>query len=193
VKYVLLSHGHGDHDGGAKELQDEIEGVTLVYGAEDWDLIATQENRPGGMPKRQRSGDDGMVISVGDASVEVLTMPGHTAGTLSYLFEVKDNGKPLRVAYNGGTAIRWNADPDYYDGYIAASQKVADAAAEFGATVLLSNHNDFDNAYYKAHLAATRQPGMPNPFEVGEEGVQGYYKMVQACTAAAKLRAIGDQ
>src|SRR5690606_38265750 len=24
VKYILLSHGHGDHDGGAKFLQDEI-------------------------------------------------------------------------------------------------------------------------------------------------------------------------
>ena len=37
VKYVLLSHAHGDHDGGAKLLQDEIPGVRVVYGAEDWD------------------------------------------------------------------------------------------------------------------------------------------------------------
>src|SRR6185436_13308836 len=35
VKYVLLSHAHADHDGGAKLLQDEIPGVHLVYGAED--------------------------------------------------------------------------------------------------------------------------------------------------------------
>ncbi len=193
VKYVLLSHAHGDHDGGAKELQDTIKGVTLIYGAEDWDLVASQENRPGGTPKRQRSGDDGMVISVGDASVKIFTMPGHTEGTLSYLFEVKDNGKPLRVVYNGGTAIRFGGDAEYYDGYIAASKKVGDAAAEFGATVLLSNHNDFDNAYYKAHLAATRAPGAPNPFDVGEEGVAGYYKMVQSCTMAAKLRAASEQ
>ena len=192
VKYVLISHGHGDHDGGAKELQDSIEGVTLVYGAEDWDLVESQQNRPGGTPKRQRSGDDGMVVSVGDASVKILTMPGHTAGTLSYLFEAKDNGKPLRVAYVGGTAIRFNGDLEYFDGYIASSKKVSDAAAEYGATVLLSNHNDFDNAYYKAHLAATRAPGAPNPFDVGEAGVAGYFKMVQACTMAAKLRAASE-
>ena len=50
-------------------------------------------------------GDDGMNVSVGDASVRIVTMPGHTPGTLSYLFEVRDNGRPLRVAYVGGTAI----------------------------------------------------------------------------------------
>ena len=35
IKYVILSHAHADHDGGAKLLQDEIPGVHLVYGAED--------------------------------------------------------------------------------------------------------------------------------------------------------------
>ena len=37
VKYVTCSHAHGDHDGGAKLLQDTIPGVHLVYGAEDWE------------------------------------------------------------------------------------------------------------------------------------------------------------
>src|SRR5947207_3718658 len=36
VKYVILSHAHADHDGGARILQDEIPGVHLIYGAEDW-------------------------------------------------------------------------------------------------------------------------------------------------------------
>lgn len=189
VKYLILSHGHGDHDGGAKFLQDEIEGVRLIYGAADWDLVESQQNLPGGAPKRDRTGDDGMVVSVGDASVRILTMPGHTEGTLSYLFEVKDNGKPLRVAYVGGTAIPFNQSAEYYDRYIASSKKVGDAAKAYGATVLLSNHTEFDNAYWRAHLASTREPGERNPFEVGADGVAGYFNVVQACTSAAKLRA----
>ncbi len=192
IKYVILSHGHGDHDGGAKFLQDEIKGVHLIYGAEDWDLVESQTDRPGGVPKRDKVGDDGMVVSVGDASVRIVTMPSHTAGTLSYLFEVRDNGKPLRVAYVGGTAIPFNGTAEYYDGYIASSKKVGDAAAAYGATVLLSNHTEFDNAYWKAHLAASRHPGEPNPFDVGEGGVAGYFTVVQACVAAAKLRATGQ-
>src|SRR5207302_7667949 len=133
------------------------------------------------------AGVDGLKLSVGDASVQIVTMPGHTPGTLSYLFEVRD-GKPLRVAYVGGTAIPFNGSAAYYDGYIASSKKMAKAAADYGATVLLSNHSEFDDAYFKAHTAAHRKPGEPNPFEVGANGVARYVTVVQACTSAARLR-----
>ena len=36
---TILSHAHGDHDGGAVLLQDSIPGVHLIYGAEDWDAV----------------------------------------------------------------------------------------------------------------------------------------------------------
>ena len=188
VKYAVMSHAHGDHDGGAAYLQDSIPGVRLVYGAADWDAVDQSTNRPGGKPKHDMVGTDGMTLSVGDASMQILTMPGHTPGTLSYLFEIKDNGKPLRVVYVGGTAIPFDGTPAYYDGYLASSKKVANAAATYGATVLLSNHTEFDNAFYKAHTAADRKPGESNPFEVGKDGVARYFTVVQDCVTAAKLR-----
>jgi metallo-beta-lactamase class B len=192
VKYVILSHAHGDHDGGAKLLQDAIPGVHLVYGAEDWEAVDKSTNRQGGKPKHDVTGDDGMTISVGDASVRIVTMPGHTPGTLSYLFEVRDNGRPLRVAYVGGTAIPFNGSAAYYDGYLASAKKMAKAAADYGATVLLSNHTEFDNAYFKAHAAADRKSGEPNPFDVGTDGVAHYFTVVQACTTAVRIRATGQ-
>jgi len=192
VKYVILSHAHGDHDGGAKLLQDEIPGVHLIYGAEDWEAVDKSTNHLGGKPKHDRVGDDGMKVSVGDASVQIVTMPGHTAGTLSYLFEVRDNGKPLRVAYVGGTAIPFNANGAYYNGYIASSNKMAKAAAGFGATALITNHSEFDNAFFKAHSAANRKPGEANPFDVGADGVARYFAVVQNCATAARIRATGQ-
>ena len=191
VKYVLISHGHGDHDGGAKFLQDTMPSARIVYGGPDWDLVEKATNRAGGRPKRDTVGDDGMKLSVGDASVQIVTTPGHTAGTLSFLFEVRDNGKPLRVAYVGGTAIPFNGDAAYYDRYIASSRKMAKAAADFGATVLMSNHTEFDNAYYKAHTAANRKPGAANPFDVGAAAVGRYFTVVQDCATAARVRALG--
>ena len=192
VKYVILSHAHGDHDGGAKILQDSIPDVRVIYGAEDWESVDKSENRAGGKPKHDLVGADGMKVSVGDAAVQIVTMPGHTPGTLSYLFEVRDNGKPLRVAYVGGTAIPFNATAAFYDTYIASSKKMAKAAADYGATVLLSNHTEFDDAYFKAHTAAHRKPGERNPFEVGANGVARYFSVVQACTSATRLRAVGQ-
>jgi metallo-beta-lactamase class B len=191
IKYVILSHAHADHDGGAKMLQDEIPGVHLVYGAEDWDAVDKSTNHQGGKPKRDIVGADGMKISVGDASVQIVTMPGHTPGTLSFLFEVKDNGKPLRFAYVGGTAIPFNGDAAFYDGYLASSKKMAKAAADFGATALMSNHTEFDNGYFRAQAAASRKPGVANPYEVGKDAVARYFTVVQDCVTAAKLRATG--
>ena len=189
VKYVLLSHAHADHDGGAKLLQDELPGAHLIYGLEDWDAIDKAATHAGGKPKRDKVGDDGMVVSVGDASVRIVTMPGHTPGTLSYLFEARDHGKPLRVAYVGGTAIPFNGKAEFYDTYIASSKKMAKAAADYGATALLSNHSEFDDAYFKAHAAADRKGDEANPFEVGADGVGRYFTVVQSCAMAAKLRA----
>jgi metallo-beta-lactamase class B len=189
VKYVILSHAHGDHDGGAKMLQDAIRGVHLIYGAEDWESVDKSTNHMGGKPKHDMVGDDGMTISVGDASVRIVTMPGHTPGTLSSLFEVRDNGKPLRVAYVGGTAIPFNGTAEYYDRYMASSLKMAKAAADFRATALLTNHTEFDNAVFKAHAAADRKAGEASPFDVGADAVARYFTVVQDCAAAAKLRA----
>jgi metallo-beta-lactamase class B len=193
VRYVVISHAHGDHDGGAKFLQDKMPKARLVYGGPDWDAVDKSTNRPGGKPKRDLVGDDGMKLTVGDASVQVVTTPGHTAGTLSFLFEVKDNGKPLRVAYVGGTAIPFDGAAAYYDGYVASVRKMAKSAADFGATVLLSNHTEFDNGYYKAHTAANRKPGEANPFDVGRNAVGRYFDVVEQCTTAAKLRAAASK
>ena len=191
VKYVILSHAHADHDGGAKLLQDEIPGVHLVYGAADWEAVDKSTNHAGGKPKHDMVGTDGMKVSVGDASVQIITMPGHTPGTLSFLFEVRDNGKPLRVAYVGGTAIPFNGKAEYYDGYIASSKKMAQAAAGYGATTLMSNHTEFDNAFFKAHTAANRKAGAANPFDVGTAAVARYFTVVQDCATAARIRATG--
>jgi len=189
VKYVILSHAHADHDGGARLLQDEIPGVHLIYGAADWDAVDKSTNHSGGKPKRDITGTDGMKITVGDASVQIVTMPGHTPGTLSFLFEVRDNGKPMRVAYVGGTAIPFNGDSAFYDGYIASSKKMARAATDFGATALLSNHTEFDNAFFKANTAANRKAGEANPFDVGAAAVARYFTVVEYCATAAKIRA----
>jgi metallo-beta-lactamase class B len=188
VRYVVISHAHADHDGGARFLQDTFRSARLVYGGPDWDTVDKSTNHAGGKPRHDLVGEDSMKLSVGDASIQIVTMPGHTPGTLSFLFQAIDNGKPLRIAYVGGTAIPFNGDAAYYEAYIQSSRKVAQAAADFGATALMSNHTEFDNAYYKAHTAANRKPGDSNPFDVGKAAVARYFTVVQDCAMAAKLR-----
>ena len=43
------------------------------------------------------------------ATVDVIATPGHTPGTLSYFFPVKDGGRTLMAAYAGGTAFNFRS------------------------------------------------------------------------------------
>ena len=109
-----------------------IPGVTIVYGEGDWPSVLARTGPHATRFGPQNDGTDGRVITVGDVSVKIVTMPGHTPGTLSFLFEFKDKGKPIRVAYPGGTAISFtNPDPAFYDQYIASARKFAQAAAAY--------------------------------------------------------------
>jgi metallo-beta-lactamase class B len=121
-------------------------------------------------PKRDIVAADGQKITLGDSSVTLITTPGHTPGTLSMIFQVKDNGRPLTVAYSGGTAFNFVNDVPHFDTYINSQRKMAEAATRAGATVLMSNHSEFDNAVTKIKLMAARKPGEPHPFEIGREG-----------------------
>jgi metallo-beta-lactamase class B len=220
VRYSIYAHAHGDHDGGAHLTEAAIPGATLIYGEGDWPSVLARTVPHATRFGPENDGTDGRVVRVGDVSVEIVTMPGHTPGTLSFLFEFRDGGKPIRVAYPGGTAISFtNPDPAFYDRYIGSAQKFARAAAEYGATALMSNHTEFDNAYFRANTAATlrnlrdddrgrgkkrRGHGhndvdvpdeylndVPNPYEVGQREVVNYMAVVELCAKAAKLRATG--
>ena len=188
VKYVIISHAHGDHVGGAKLMQDRFH-PRLVMGAPDWDAIEKSQNQyPKGKPKRDIVAADGQKITLGDGSVTLITTPGHTPGTLSMIFQVKDNGRPLTVAYSGGTAFNFVNDVPHFDTYINSQRKMAEAAARAGATILMSNHSEFDNAVTKIKLMAARKPGEPHPFEIGREAVARYFRVTDECAQVARLK-----
>jgi metallo-beta-lactamase class B len=188
VKYVIVSHAHGDHVGGAKLMQDRFHS-RIVMAAPDWESIEKSANQyPNGKPKRDVVGTDGQKITLGDASVTLVFTPGHTPGTLSMLFQVKDQGRPLTVAYSGGTAFNFVNDAPHFDIYIDSQRKMAEAAARAGATILMSNHSEFDNAVTKIKLMAARKPGEPHPFEIGREAVSRYFKVTDECAQVAKLK-----
>jgi metallo-beta-lactamase class B len=188
VKYVIISHAHGDHVGGAKMMQDRF-GSRIVMGAPDWDSIEKSINGyPQGKPKRDIIADDGQKITLGDTTVTIVTTPGHTPGTLSLLFTVKDNGKPLNVAYSGGTAFNFPSTVPNFETYIKSQRKMAAAAARTNATILMSNHTEFDNAVPKIKMLAARKPGEPHPFDIGTDAVARYFKVSDECAQAARLK-----
>jgi hypothetical protein len=86
---------------------------------------------------------------------------------------VSDQGRTLMVAYSGGTLTGpFGTNGARWDEYVESQQRIAKAAADAGATVILSNHSEYDNAYTKARLiAAKREVGENHPFIVGADSV----------------------
>ncbi|HLZ29896.1 MAG TPA: MBL fold metallo-hydrolase [Chloroflexota bacterium] len=190
IKYVIVSHAHGDHIGGAEMLQNR--GQRILMDPRDWDLVEQFPNRYLTMaPKRDLEAADGMQLTLGDTTVTIWRTPGHTAGTLSYTFTVFDNGRPVNVAYSGGTGfLAPSATPDlgikHFQTYIDSQKHIAARAAETNATVILSNHSVHDNAVNRIRMLAGRGDG-PHPFEVGADMVQRYFLVMQHCARAAQI------
>ncbi len=195
IKYLLISHAHGDHIGGAEMLQTRYakSGMRVVLSDPDWNLVEKYPNRYKSMaPKRDITATDGMKITLGESTVTLTHTPGHTPGTLSYTFQVFDKGRPVNVAYSGGTAFNFNnrtPDPGIknFQIYIDSQRKFAANAAATGATVLMSNHSEFDIADSKNKMLAARGKG-PHPYEQGADAVQRYFQVMQGCARAAQLR-----
>jgi metallo-beta-lactamase class B len=192
IKYLLVSHAHGDHIGGAEVLQKRY-GTRVVMGGPDWDVVEKYPERYKTMaPRRDLVATDGMKITLGGTTVTIWLTPGHTPGTMSYTFPVLDRGKAVNVAYSGGTAFNFvNNTPDpgirNFQTYIDSQQHMAAKAAATGATVLLSNHSEFDNAYNKNRMLAGRGNG-PHPYETGADWIQRYFKVLQSCARAAQIK-----
>src|SRR5437016_1982682 len=67
IKYVLVSHGHIDHAGGAKLLQDRF-GARVILSAADWDLLdRNKQSWP--KPKRDMVATDGQRLTLGDTTL----------------------------------------------------------------------------------------------------------------------------
>jgi metallo-beta-lactamase class B len=182
IKYVIVSHGHGDHSAGAKYLQDRYN-ARVMLSANDWDLL--DRGRPATpRPRRDMVGTDGQKLTLGDTTLTMYLTPGHTPGTLSYLIPVKDGGVPHLVAEWGGTAFNFPRTPDNFRIYAASAERFGAIAATAGADALISNHSDYDGSKQKIPALKNRKPGDPHPYVVGNDSVKRYMKVAEECAKA---------
>src|ERR1700741_2718127 len=97
VKYVAISHFHGDHTGQLAPFTN----ATLLIGKGDWDGVTAPPPMPGANAAGFKSGISesrkvepltGDKDVFGDGSVVVLRTPGHTPGHSSLLVRLKEKG-----------------------------------------------------------------------------------------------------
>lgn len=182
IRYVIVSHGHNDHFGGAAFLQSTY-GARIVLSEADWEHMRTwpQRGSPAPFPKDDVVVKDGDTLTLGGATVRMVVTPGHTPGTLSPFFTVHDRGQPHVVGYWGGDGAGHLDQPGLRQ-YMASAQRFA--SLEPRADVPLSNHVVADGTVEKLALLKVRGAGDPNPFVTGNAEFRAWAGQLQACAEA---------
>jgi metallo-beta-lactamase class B len=184
IKYVLVSHAHTDHIGGAKYLQDHF-GAHVVMSKQDWDL-ADRSIPERIRPRRDIEAKDGDTLTLGDTAIKMYLTPGHTPGTISSIYKVKDRGATHTVATWGGTTIQ-GGKPETYLAYIASADRYKDIVKRSGADIVLSNHTAYDNTPANIKTLVARSATNPNPYVVGNAAVLRYITAAEECAKAGYL------
>jgi metallo-beta-lactamase class B len=179
VKYVIVTHAHNDHFGGARHFQDKY-GAQVVMSERDWSHLHTwpQIGSPAPYPRKDLAVADGQRLTLGGTTVRFVSTPGHTPGTMSLVFDVKDGAKSHRVGYWGASSVSF-LPPTEIAQYMSSADlfKRIDKSID----VPLSNHPAIDGVLLKAPLLKQRKAGEPHPFVSGNDKFREWAQEIHDC------------
>ena len=192
VKIVLVAHGHADHFGGAGYFQQRF-GSRVYVSPPDWDLMETPARGRGpspaaavAPPKRDASLEEASPITLGDATVRVVAVPGHTPGSMGFIFPVIDRGQKHVAALFGGSWLTPGLLNDAAMGtFINSVARFKEATRTAGVDAWLQNHPLMVPFQEWVGRLSTRGRSDPNPFVVGAASYQAFLDVLDGCSRVA--------
>jgi metallo-beta-lactamase class B len=186
VKLVVVAHGHADHFGGSPYFQTR--GAHVAMSAADWDFIAPKPGAPARAappPSRDIVLVEGQPVGLGDVRILPVLTPGHTPGSMAFIFPVKDNGKTLIAGMFGGTMLTATRPTlEEINQYLTSITHFRDEAVKGGVEVELQNHPLMDDLPgCLAQLSARGVNGV-NPFVVGRQSYPLFLDVMSECMRA---------
>ena len=175
LKAIFLTHGHGDHDGGAKWALDNL-GARSYIGSAD---SAGKAYNPILIDSTNLSM---RTMSIGGKTFWVLPTPGHTPGSTSAVLEVTDHGQTKRVLINGGQSMT-NSIPEVAQ-YLDSIERVYAMASVLRVDGVMTPHIYWDGEGEK--LDQINATGRTNPSQniYGHETVMRMTAVARECSAA---------
>ena len=190
VKYVIGTHGHVDHFGGA-EFWQRTYGAKVALSKDDW-TIFTKPAAGDQLPKHDFEIVDGQKLTLGKDTLTFTVTPGHTLGAVSTILPAREGGKIYPISLLGMAALPPNVEPDAaasgLKAYDVSIQRFAKISAAAKAVGYYNTHVFAADVLPRLAAVRARKPGDPNPFVVGAPYVARYYDIVHQCTLGAETR-----
>lgn len=190
IRYIIVSHGHGDHYGGVRYLVERYR-PRVVMSEIDWAEVAKpvlQLDAPhwGRPPERDMAIRDGHRLRLGDAIVELPVVRTHTPGTISPIITVRDGTRRHRVMLWGGTGFNFGPSVERLESYAKSADRLRSLAGKRSVDVLVTNHPRSDASAARMELLRQRKSGGPHPFVIGPARVAAVIGALGTC---ARLQA----
>lgn len=186
IRYVLITHEHGDHYGGASLIK-RVSGARIAMSEPAWQALAKlPPSARSPVPARDMVLADGQALTLGGMTFTSVLTPGHTAGTLSFVFPVKAGGKQHMAALWGGNGFPKGV-PERLQ-FLESIDHFALATGRAGVDVELSIHGDTDNLIQRL---ADLRGGKPSSFLPGRDAYLRYEEVYRLCSRA-RMEERGD-
>ena len=166
IKILLLSHAHSDHVQ-SMEMTRKITGATVyaldkempsLTSGHDFSVQETEGFEPITVGKVLTNGD---TVSLGGQTLKIISTPGHTPGTATYVTSVQDGGKTYQVVI-GGPPTPVTGNPKYNTPVADATKAYADMRT-LNPDIVLHGHPRAD---FEGKLDAMRAGVRPLPMQL---------------------------
>jgi glyoxylase-like metal-dependent hydrolase (beta-lactamase superfamily II) len=176
LKGVLLTHGHGDHDGGANWLKTNV-GTEIFLGSAD---AANKAYAPTAIDSTDLSMRQ---MSIGGKNFWILPTPGHTNGSTSSVVEVQDHGKTVRVLTNGGQSMSSTSIPAVAN-YLDSIERTYVMVKALNVAGVMTPHIYWDGEGEKMREIIATGRTNPSQHVYGHESVVRQMVVARECSAA---------
>lgn len=172
VKYIFLTHWHGDHTEGVAPLLTVAKNAKTVIGIRDDAIV-----RKNGYFDPDIVVKDGDTLTLGKVTFRFVETPGHTVGVISIFFDYEEEGRVYYVGTFGGAGplSLFEDNASYYPGARDDYFKSIERLKKEKVDLFIGNHcwnNDTDGKaeQLRAHPET-------NPFVDDKE----FYRFLDFC------------
>jgi metallo-beta-lactamase class B len=174
IKYVVIGHHHRDHTGGLEYIQRTYN-PTVLMGKLDWDVLLAAAGN-----KLRRGVDilDGQKLTLGDTTLTLFLLPGHTPTSISGIVPATYQGRTFNIL--NLTASRFSTYAS-----MAPFQRIFDEAKRAKVEAVIQAHPEI-NMLKTSMVTALRKYPTPgaHPLLVSPEKAARYMDLELECGRA---------